>query len=149
MVENPQEILSRAVEVEGRRLAEISEEEASRAPSPGRWSRKQILGHLIDSALNNHQRFVRAAIAGQLLFPGYEQDRWVEIQDHAGEGWPELVALWSHLNRLLVRVVRQIPPGSLSAECRIGDGRSATLGWLVEDYLRHLEHHLAQITDPS
>ncbi len=140
------ETLSRLVETESGALAQMTDEEASRPRAPGKWSRKQILGHLIDSALNNHQRFVRASIAGGLSFPGYQQDLWVQAQGHAGESWQELLSLWSHLNRMLARVVRQIPAERLSAECRIGDRAPVTLGWLIDDYLRHTKHHLAQIS---
>ena len=61
------------------RLATISDEIASYQPATGRWSKKEILGHLIDSAANNHQRFVRAQFVQSLDTPSYEQERWVSI----------------------------------------------------------------------
>ena len=149
MMSPAHEVLSQLVDVESHVLARIADDEAARPRGPGKWSRKQILGHLIDSALNNHQRLVRAVIAGSVSFPGYQQDLWVEAQGHAGESWDELIRLWSHVNRLLARVIRQIPAGRLSAECRIGEGSPVTIGWLVDDYLRHTKHHLAQITEAS
>jgi hypothetical protein len=43
----------------------------------GGWTRKQIVGHMLDSATNNRQRFVRAAIHGSFTGPDYAQDEWV------------------------------------------------------------------------
>ena len=133
------------VESEGRRLGTIGPATADSRPAPGKWSRKEVLGHLVDSALNNHQRFVRAQLANALEFPGYAQVDWVRCQDYASADWPALVELWRCVNRHLAHVVRRIPPEKLAVPCRIGDGVPVSLGDLVADYLRHLRHHLAQI----
>jgi hypothetical protein len=111
------------------------------------WSRKEILGHLIDSASNNHQRFVRAQISPPLSFPGYEQEAWVRTQDYAGRPWSELVLLWHGYNRHLVHVMSRIPSAAFANEC-VCPGRPdepATLGDHMTDYVDHLEHHLGQI----
>jgi hypothetical protein len=139
-----EEILS-LVETEGRRLAAVGSAEADVRRAPGTWSRKEVLGHLVDSALNNHQRFVRAALAESLDFPGYAQDEWVRCQDYASVAWPALVELWTGINRHLAHVVRRIPEMKLAVPCRIGGGAAMSLEALVVDYLRHLRHHLAQI----
>ena len=76
------------------RLADIPDDIAAHKPPPNRWSKKEILGHLIDSAANNHQRFVRAQSVPRLEFPGYEQEFWVATQSYAAEPWPDLVNLW-------------------------------------------------------
>jgi hypothetical protein len=109
------------------------------------WTRSEILGHLIDSALNNHQRFVRAALDGVYSGPGYSQDAWVTLQDYRATPWPELVVLWVSLNRLLVRVVERIPAARLAAQCVVGEGEPVTLEFLIDDYVRHLRHHLHQL----
>jgi len=106
---------------------------------------KQIVGHLIDSASNNHQRFVRAALQGSLEFPGYDQDGCVHVQSVQQAPWPALVALWAAYNRYLAHVIAYLPPEKLAAPCRIGSGQPVTLGFLVEDYVNHLLHHLSQI----
>lgn len=136
------------VEEEMPRLLGMSEEEAVHRPAPGKWCRKEILGHLIDSAANNHQRFVRAQPGEELRFPGYAQDEWVARQCYAEEDWSDLVDLWSSWNAHLSHVIARLPQGALSSNCRIGAGEPVTLGFLVEDYVRHLEHHLQQI-DPA
>ena len=130
---------------ESGRLQRISEEEASVPRAPGKWSRKEVLGHLVDSALNNHQRFVRAQLANELDFPGYSQNEWVSAQGYAVEGWASLVTLWEVINRHVAHVVERIPPARLSVPCRIGSGAPMTLDALIADYLRHLNHHLEQI----
>ena len=127
------------------RLADIPDAEASRRREPGRWSKKEILGHLIDSAANNHQRFVRAQLTPRLEFPNYEQESWVAAQSYATEPWPDLVNLWLHLNRHLLHIVQSMPPSVLAHECVIGGKPAVPLEALVADYLSHMEHHLNQV----
>jgi hypothetical protein len=127
------------------RLSAISEEEAARKPDPAKWSKKEILGHLIDSAANNHQRFVRAQLAPAVELPGYEQDGWVRVQAYMIEPWQDLIEFWRFYNRHLVHVMETIPEDYLAHTCAIGGKPAVTLGFLVEDYVRHLEHHLDQI----
>jgi hypothetical protein len=127
------------------RLCNISESDAARRSAPGRWSKKEILGHLIDSAGNNHQRFVRAQFVPVLEFPGYEQEAWVSAQSYATEPWPDLVNLWLLLNRHLVHIIEAMPEASFARECAIGGKPPVALSFLIEDYVRHLEHHLEQI----
>jgi hypothetical protein len=138
------EILS-LVETEGRRLSAIDAAVVGIRPAPQKWSRKEVLGHVVDSALNNHQRFVRAQLADGLEFPGYTQVDWVRCQDYQSADWPVLVALWTCVNRHLAHVVRCIPPEKLAVPCRIGGRDPVSLADLVADYLRHLRHHLEQI----
>lgn len=109
------------------------------------WSRTELLGHLLDSACNNHQRFVRAALDGEYRGPGYEQERWVALQGYAEMEWGELFALWRSLNLHLARIVRRIPPESLTAVCHVGAYDPMTLEELVRDYVVHLRHHLRQM----
>jgi hypothetical protein len=127
------------------RLRAIPEAVTAARSGPGKWCRREILGHLIDSASNNHQRFVRALIEGGLSFPGYAQDDWVRTQGYAEEPWQELVTLWAALNRHLARVAAGIPESARSIPCGIGGGPPVALDGLVGDYLRHQEHHLAAI----
>ncbi len=136
--------LQQVLESAPARLVDIGEEDAAR-PAPGGWSKKQILGHLIDSAGNNHQRFVRAQFTTLLEFPPYEQDAWVAAQSYATEPWPDLVNLWLLLNRHLVHVMRATPEECLTHGCSIGGKDPVILAFLMEDYVRHLEHHLEQI----
>jgi DinB superfamily len=129
------------------RLAALNEAGVTSPSEPGKWSKKEILGHLIDSASNNHQRFVRAQLSTPLVFPAYAQNEWVETQAYASEAWSDLVELWAAYNRHLLHAVAQIPEESLGHLCKIGDGKQVTLSFLVEDYVDHLEHHLSQLLD--
>jgi DinB superfamily len=116
------------------------------APAPaGHWSKKQILGHLIDSACNNHQRFVRSQLIGHLDFPNYAQNEWVSVQAYETESWPDLVNLWTLLNRHILHVVRNIPPERLANTCSVGGKEPMALCDLFDDYVEHMEHHLSQI----
>jgi len=127
------------------RLAQISEIESAVKPAPGKWSPKEIIGHLIDSASNNHQRFVRVQLYDDLDLPGYEQERWVAVQDYQNAAWTELLLLWKSFNAHLLRVITLIPAEKLAKTFRIAGGEPVTLGYWVEDYLRHLQKHLGQI----
>jgi hypothetical protein len=113
----------------------------------GGWSPKEVLGHLIDSAVNNHQRFVRAEQADALTFPGYEQNHWVSSQGYRDADWAHLVALWTHLNLHLADVIARIPPSKYSVPCTIGDDAAVPLEALVVGYRNHLHHHMAQIRE--
>ena len=127
------------------RLVAISDADAARQPGEGRWSKKEILGHLVDSAANNHQRFVRAQFAPHIDLPGYEQERWVAAQGYATEPWADLVNLWLLLNRHLLHVMRAVPAAALANTISIGGREPVTLGFVIDDYLQHLRHHLEQI----
>jgi hypothetical protein len=126
-------------------LLQLTNADTSRRPSPGKWSRKEILGHLLDSASNNHQRFVRAAIQGSLTFPGYAQDKLVELENFREMDWGFLVDFWASYNRFLAHVLTCLPAQAAETSCVIGDHKPATLGWIAEDYVAHLKHHLNQI----
>jgi hypothetical protein len=110
------------------------------------WSIRQIVGHLIDSACNNHRRFVLGQSANLVKFDGYEQDDWVTRQHYDTAAWPALVALWIAYNRHLVHVMASTPDSAMSRAALAPDGQSSvTLGFLIEDYVRHLRHHVEQI----
>jgi hypothetical protein len=127
------------------RLRGISALESTKPILPGGWSRRQVLGHLIDSASNNHQRFVRAALQPSLDFPGYDQDGNVRIQAPQEADWALLVSLWAAYNRYLAHVVARLPAGKLETAIRVGSGEPVTLSFIASDYLAHLVHHLRQI----
>jgi hypothetical protein len=126
-------------------LLQVPEAESSKPVLSGGWSRKQVLGHLIDSASNNHQRFVRAALQPSLDFPGYDQDGSVRVQAVEEANWDLLVSLWASYNRYLAHVIAHLPASKLETPCRIGTDKPVTLRFLAEDYLAHLLHHLGQI----
>ena len=127
------------------KLQALSEKEVMQDRGAGKWVKKEILGHLIDSAFNNEQRFVRAQMTERLVWPGYDQDRWVSVQKHKDRPWSELVQLWEQLNRHVAHVMANVPRGRLNTQCVIGDSDPVTLEWLMSDYVRHLRHHLDQI----
>ena len=126
-------------------LSRMNHDDMAFKPDPNEWSKKEILGHLIDSAANNHQRFVRAAYKVADRFPTYNQDEWVRIQRYNDAPWPSLVALWSAYNLHLSRVIECIPEDAESSPCKIGKKEPVTLEFVVRDYLRHLQHHLKDI----
>ena len=130
------------------RYAAMAEAEVARKPAPDRWSKKEILGHLIDSAGNNHQRFVRAQLQGELTFPGYEQEGWARCQRYASADWQHLVTLWRAFNLHLANVIAAIPGDKESTSCTIGDDPPVTLLFLAEDYLTHMNGHLKQLDGP-
>ena len=127
------------------RLERVSEKQAAQPTQESGWSVKEVAGHLIDSAINNHYRFVRAALDGSYQGPPYSQEAWVSLHGYAGLPWTEVLRLWRAHNDLLARTVQRIPQDRLAASCRIGDEESVSLEFLITDYLDHLEHHLNQI----
>jgi hypothetical protein len=138
------------------RLRNIPETQSGQKNSPDDWSANETIGHLIDSAANNHQRFVRAQFTDDLVFPGYVQDQWVSSQNYRDESWAELIQLWSSYNLHLLHVASAIPEDVLTkprsrhtldqiAFNLVDKNDPATLEYLIRDYLDHLRHHLAQI----
>ena len=126
-------------------LHEIGNADATFRPAPNKWSKKEILAHLIDSASNNHQRFVRAAAQGSLEFPGYDQEKIIALQNPNGASWELVIELWSAYNRYLAHVLQQLSESSAQIQCSIGGRPPVTLLWLTGDYVEYLKHHLNQI----
>ena len=137
--------LLRAVNSAEQILRRVGAEESKAPALAGGWSRRQVLGHLIDSASNNHQRFVRASLQDSLEFPSYDQNGWPRVQAVEEADWSLLVALWANYNRYLAHVIAHLPPAKLEVPIRVGQNEPVTLKFLVEDYLRHMVHHLGQI----
>ena len=129
------------------RLEAIADPESQTRTVAGKWSKKEILGHLIDSASNNHQRFVRAQHERAISLPGYAQSLWVDSQGYQEENWSDLVQLWRCYNLHLLHLISRIPPEKLANTCAVGGDQPVTLEFLAMDYVRHMEHHLGQILD--
>jgi hypothetical protein len=126
-------------------LGRISEAESAQRHAPERWTMKEVLGHLIDSASNNHQRFVRGQLASGQVFPGYEQQQWVRVQHYQAARWQDLIDLWRAYNTHLLHVAACLPEEGRRATCRVGGGKEMTLAELFVDYVDHLEHHLRKM----
>jgi hypothetical protein len=137
------------------RLTALPAEQASEKADDA-WTRKEILGHLIDSAANNHQRFVRGQFTDDLVFPGYDGDQWVSAQKYNEVSWPDLIQLWTSYNLHLLHVVSLIPVDILTksrdkhsldqiAFNVVDKNNPATFEYLIRDYVDHLRHHLDQI----
>ncbi|MCE3227774.1 MAG: hypothetical protein K0S32_2325 [Bacteroidetes bacterium] len=125
-------------------LLNMDEEEFSKKPAPGKWSKKEILGHLIDSAANNHQRFVRVQFEETPLIK-YDQDNWVKYSSHQNIDREKVIAFWAQHNKYLIEIIKNIPRSALSRTCHCGDEQPVTLEFIIIDYVRHQEYHLKQI----
>ncbi len=126
-------------------FTKIPEDAASQPLAPGKWSRKQILGHLIDSASNNHQRFIRAQLNPHTDLPGYQQEEWVSANGYALESWTELTQLWKSYNHHLAHILARMPDETLSHTVTLDTKPPMTIQTIAEDYYRHVIHHLEQM----
>jgi hypothetical protein len=122
-------------------LVTISEAEASVPERPDKWSAKQVMGHLTDSAVNNLARMVRIQIETEPALSGYEQMDWVNVQHYAERGWAEVLALWFALNEHVAWMIKHIDKARLG-RISVVEGERMTLGYLIEDYVAHMQHHL-------
>ncbi|HXI00364.1 MAG TPA: DinB family protein [Sphingobacteriaceae bacterium] len=110
------------------KLRPLSEDEFSYRPAPDKWSKKEILGHLIDSATNNHQRFIRGQYENSpVIF--YDQTQWVQLQQFNTENKDTLITFWELYNRHLAHIISVTPIGNLSKTCTGKDGISYTLAF--------------------
>ncbi len=124
-------------------LVTLSDADASVPEREGKWCAKEVIGHLTDSAVNNLSRIVRMQIAAETL-PGYAQESWVRVQHYREREWAEVLALWFALNEHIVWTIRHIDPRSLSNEATVA-GNPITLGFLIEDYIAHMQHHFRNL----
>ena len=127
-------------------LMKLDNADTSTRPHVDKWSKKEIVGHLLDSASNNHQRFVRAALLGTTFtFPGYDQNPLVELQHFNDVDWNFLIDFWASYNRFLAHVINNLSADAATITCNIGNNPPATLEWIASDYVEHLKHHLNQV----
>ncbi|MEL6109428.1 MAG: DinB family protein [Planctomycetota bacterium] len=129
------------------RLLQIDADAVHEKPDPSRFSISEVVGHLIDSACNNHQRFIRAQAVEELVFPKYDQNAWVLAAGYRQASWESLVHLWYHYNRLIAVVVRNVPQDQLSTPCTITPYETCTLGFFIDDYVVHLHHHCNKLAE--
>jgi hypothetical protein len=134
-------------------LSQISEEDAGitsrpgQPAKPGQWSKKQEIGHLIDSATNNHIRFVKASLEHGYQGPTYDQEGSVTLHGYGNMPWLRLIGFWRDYNLLLADLIANMADDLASVECRIGSAEPVTLTFLVKDYILHLQHHLDHVVD--
>jgi hypothetical protein len=138
------------------RLHAISDDDSAVRPAPGKWSPREIIGHLVDSAANNHQRFVRAQFVDHLSFDGYAQEDWVAAQRYQDSSWPDLIELWRLYNLHIANVMANTSQEALTkprtdhslhriAWKTVPVDEPVTLEYFMRDYIGHLENHLKQI----
>jgi hypothetical protein len=142
ILENLQDIISGFTPL----LEGIDEKIFILRPSPGKWSKKEILGHLIDSAQNNIRRFIVAQY-NDLPEIIYNQDEWVRMAGYQDYPLQELIQLWILLNKQLYRILSLLSADAAKRKCLTNSTEAHSLEWLAADYNRHLLHHLHQILD--
>jgi DinB superfamily len=128
-------------------LLDITEKEATLKPNPPKWSKKEIIGHLIDSACNNQQKFVRLLqnTEGSLDFVGYSQDDWVAVQHYQKANWESLVNLWFIYNEHIAHIIEYANPAALHNTITINGVGNFRLDFIMRDYVEHLKHHLKAV----
>ncbi|MEZ6041962.1 MAG: DinB family protein [Planctomycetaceae bacterium] len=135
------------IEVWRERLKKIPHDTAHRKHSADRWSISEVVGHLIDSACNNHQRFVRAQFRDSLVFPKYDQNQWANAGHYLHADWGNLIELWYFYNKQIAIIIRDMDAAKLQTPCTITPYDTCTLQFLVTDYADHMIHHLNKIDE--
>jgi DinB superfamily len=128
------------------KIRQIKQEDFVFKPHPDKWSKKQILGHLIDSAANNHQRFIRIQYE-DIPTIRYEQNKWCELNHYQELDSEHVIDMWTIFNQHILEVVKRIPEENLVKKGNTGLQEPVTLGFLIDDYVDHLEHHLKQLVN--
>ncbi|WP_288438622.1 DinB family protein [uncultured Chryseobacterium sp.] len=140
------QILRNIVDAELQRFQNISEEEWSHKDSQQKWSKKEIIGHLCDSAFTNIRRFVVTQYKENENIV-YDQNFWVKAQNYQNVPTSDLLDLWKSLNYQIVHIVENIPDEALQRTCDTTktEPRVYTLEFIIDDYVDHLQHHLKAI----
>ena len=128
------------------KLRQLDKDNSVIKPSPTKWSKKELIGHLIDSAQNNIRRFIVAQYEETPKIT-YQQDNWVRINNYQECDLEELVQLWFLFNKQAVHILKKLPADAAERTCETESVHSIT--WLASDYIKHLKHHLHQILDMS
>jgi len=140
------DLLQQTIATELPHLQTVAEKQAAEPPpKPGAWSKKEELGHLIDSAINNHARFVRMTLEDDYQGPSYAQDKWVAIHAYRDLPWSSLIEIWEKNNFLLTHLIARIPEARLNSQGVVGSNPPVTLDFLIDDYVLHMQHHLDHI----
>lgn len=130
------------------KFLKYSEEELRKKPATNKWSKKEILGHLIDSATNNHHRFVKSQFGGDPFFVNsYSQDDWVNTENFNEMDTKFLVEFWKMYNMHLHWIMMHFPENKLMIKCKAEDQTELkeNILYLIVDYVDHMDHHLKQI----
>ena len=126
-------------------LVKLAHETVESRATPSSWSQKEELGHLLDSAANNHQRIVHAQLEEKPAMPGYNQNCWVAVHAYHQRDWAELIDLWRALNRQFLAAAEAVPDSAWSHTLTVGASEPLTLQFVFEDYIAHMVHHLRHI----
>ncbi|HTH56499.1 MAG TPA: DinB family protein [Cyclobacteriaceae bacterium] len=143
--------LDQIVQAYSKKIRSIQSLEFSAKPQPNKWSKKEVIGHLIDSAQNNLRRFICGQYESDPPKIVYDQNRWVTSNNYGEVDNEEIITLWELVNKRIIAVLRQMPPSAYERKCNTGkaDPQLYTLEWLASDYVRHLKHHLNQVIPNS
>ncbi len=127
-------------------LERLDEDQWNAKPNPLKWSKKEILGHLTDSAHNNLNRFVRSQYE-DVPHIVYDQDQWVSLQNYQQLPASEVLSRWQMMNEIVVNALQNIDQANANKSCNTGKENKDlhSLAWLAEDYVQHLNHHMKQI----
>ena len=137
-------------------LAAINTDLTKTKPAPKKWSPNEILGHLVDSAINNYRRFILMQLQDNLVFDVYNQNKWVELQSYISKDWKDILNTWTILNVNIIKLLEEIGLPSWDRQFKdhsldktawrsVPKSQPATMGYLVKDYFGHMVHHLKQI----
>jgi hypothetical protein len=124
------------------RLTALAADKVAYKAAPNTWSIKEELGHLLDSAANNHQRIVRTQLEEKPVMPGYDGNEWVALHGYQQREWETLIGLWAALNRQLLAAAEAVPDSAWLRTCTIADSAPLTLKFVFEDYVDHMLQHL-------
>ncbi|MGE0589512.1 MAG: DinB family protein [Cyclobacteriaceae bacterium] len=143
--------LSAIVEDYAKKISQFSEEEMAAKPNPNKWSKKEVIGHLIDSGQTNLRRFIVGQYESKPPKIVYEQDFWVSASGYQSMKAKDVIELWRLVNLQICQVLNNMNPDNYNKTCDSGKLQPSihTLEWLAEDYVKHLKHHINQIITKS
>ena len=122
-------------------INDLADEQATEPPAPGKWSVKQVLGHVCDTERIMGYRVLRFARADKTEIEGFEQDDYVAAANSNARSATELLAELKSVRGGTLSLLESLTTAE-SERSGIANGKSISVRALAYVIAGHAQHHL-------